>query len=124
MTDIVERLRDKSKHSEEDCYDAADEIETLRLRVASLEATIHQVVLDEWFGFEQTQFLKNFEEALRFVKNYDRLYGTLHFRKDYDGRFWLKERMFAAVDVEWTTIYGPLSEDQIQELKNTGKIYS
>jgi hypothetical protein len=32
MTDIVERLRDKWKHSEEGCYEAADEI--LRLRKA------------------------------------------------------------------------------------------
>lgn len=30
MTDIVERLRDKWMHSEEDCYKAADEIERLR----------------------------------------------------------------------------------------------
>ena len=103
--------------------EAADEIETLRLQVAALEAslvsaletTIHQARDgDEWLSFE---------EALRFVKNYDRMYGTLYILKSiYDGKFWLKERMFAAVDVEWTTIYGPLSEDQIQKLKNTGKI--
>ena len=112
--------------------EAADEIETLRLQVAALEAslvsaletTIHQALAgvvesdesdgDEWLSFEET---------VNFVKNYDRMYGTLHIKEDYDGNFWLKERMFAAVDVEWTTIYGPLSEDQIQKLKNTGKIY-
>lgn len=30
MTDIVDRLRDKWKHSEDDCYEAATEIERLR----------------------------------------------------------------------------------------------
>lgn len=30
MIDIVERLRDKWMHSEEDCYKAADEIDRLR----------------------------------------------------------------------------------------------
>jgi hypothetical protein len=30
MTDIVERLRDKWQHNEDDCYEAADEIERLR----------------------------------------------------------------------------------------------
>lgn len=30
MSDLVDRLRDKWRHSEEDCYEAADEIERLR----------------------------------------------------------------------------------------------
>ena len=144
MTDILERCSDYLKNGglfnpelmdhnkvRDLVTDCRDEIETLRLQVAALEASlvssletaIHQALAgvvesdesdgDEWFGFEET---------VKFVKNYDRMYGALHIKEDYDGKFWLKERMFAAVDVEWTTIYGPLSEDQIQELKNTGKI--
>lgn len=37
MNDIVERLRDKWRHSEEDCYEAADEIDRLREAVFNLE---------------------------------------------------------------------------------------
>lgn len=37
MVDLVKRLRDKWKHSEEDCYEAADEIERLRAALLKIE---------------------------------------------------------------------------------------
>ena len=38
MSDLVERLRDKWQHSEEDCDEAADEIERLRVALEDLQA--------------------------------------------------------------------------------------
>lgn len=43
MSDIVERLRDKWQHSEEDCYEAADEIERLRTALEGAHSW-----LDRW----------------------------------------------------------------------------
>lgn len=55
MGDIVERLRDKWKHSEEDCYKAADEIE----RLQTVVQTAFGLLWHDWVDEARVHLSKN-----------------------------------------------------------------
>lgn len=60
----------------------------------------------------------NFDDVLNYVKSYDNI-GTLYIMK-YGKNTYLKERLFISVEVEWNTIYGPLTTNEISQLYELG----
>lgn len=54
------------------------------------------------------------DSIINFVKNYDRMYGSLYLRyyPNAGKNPWsIEERMYAGVEVEWTTLYYKISDD-------------
>ena len=53
--------------------------------------------------------------VLEFIQNYDTMYGSLRLKRRSKG-WYVEERIFAAVKVEWNTLFGPFDDEQIKQL--------
>jgi hypothetical protein len=55
------------------------------------------------------------QTVIEFIQNYDNMYGSLHLKKRSQG-WYVEERIFAVVEVEWNTLFGPFNDEQIKQL--------
>ena len=55
------------------------------------------------------------QTVIEFIQNYDNMYGSLYLKKRSKG-WYVEERIFAAVEVEWNTLFGPFTDEQINTI--------
>lgn len=59
--------------------------------------------------------VKDMTTVVEFIQNYDTMYGSLRLKRHSKG-WYVEERIFAAVEVEWNTLFGPFDDEQIKQL--------